>query len=371
MNIREDSIVAIGIILILALLIKDTDITVLVGRPGMIIPLVVVTTAIAVCVKTLPVAYQHLKEWVEALNDERFMKTIGSLANYLDECDDETRSIIQNNYMQLKKKNMCFGKLFCDDEEKMEFLAFSDEISDLEKIGKNFQMSGKKRVYCQYTFEQIRKILPLERSTPLGGKMIMPEYCMREREKGHQTCAERKILAKVQENYYETMEENKKKKYLLNLYTPMKPCEDCLSLIEKNNGWENCDINWSDFDFINVFVKEREALLKLEVGYADSINILQRIYDVYVRKIDNDSKKKYQDNKDKNIRKAVNDLDKIFARLVKPMIMGGIANDMIWEMIECQIDENGGMLNGMDKDHAKEIFTKMVETVLKSKKQKP
>jgi hypothetical protein len=131
------------------------------------------------------------------------------------------------------KDNTCFGLLFEKENNFKMYLAFSNSNDKSNKLGNDFANNSNK-FYCQYDGRQLSQKLPF---IILDHNFLPVESTeLYDREQKHQTCAERKIIAKVLDQYKDTHLNNEnnaqEEELCLTLFTKFAPCEHCQLLIE-------------------------------------------------------------------------------------------------------------------------------------------
>lgn len=136
------------------------------------------------------------------------------------------------------RANTCLGFFFTDDTPIEFYLAFSNEEND--EIGLAFEklISEKTRhIYCQFNLSDLYQKLRIKTwDADLNQIEISdPDYNkLTNRQKTCQTCAERKVIAKVCEEHHQFTDKNR-----LVIFTKYAPCEYCLSLIHELNNDAN------------------------------------------------------------------------------------------------------------------------------------
>ena len=185
----------------------------------------------------------------KAFKDKFIRTAVNEMLHFVNDWDnDKWKKFIQNYQSNC---NTCFGLLFDGECDSKIYLAFSNNKAESDKIGQDFD-NGTNHIYCQYSADKLNEILPVYTlDTDLEPIKSDKLDKLNDYQKKHQTCAERKIMARVL-NDCGLLHTGKRCKKASNdlslvLFTKLAPCEFCRQLIMEYKDSINIKVLYIDF----------------------------------------------------------------------------------------------------------------------------
>ena len=306
------------------------------------------------------------------LKDTRYVNAINYFLSWTDGADDAFRKRFDESYLKNKKRCICFGILYDKQTPLGSFLAFSDDNDNHNKLGRRFQeeKQGIPRFFCEYSYEKLEGLVPVAIPGP-DDEAIIPSGELFDIHKTRQTCAERKVVAKLKELYgdeFQNLGTQRAELILLMTFTPCPYCAVMIKGINKEFG-DRLQIHSIYVDLIRYFLREKEALLREKKEYEKSINSYHRFYQLFAKPevvkpdADVNSTKSEVSKQEEHAKKMVRD---IAIRMGKTMAQEGLSDVQIKSILGGLLSTDGSA-EGLTEDQINMIIAKFVEPLIRKK----
>lgn len=226
----------------------------------------------------LTVAASQIYKIVKYLDDIRIVKTTDIILEWIDNANENDIAELKKTY-QKNDKNVCLGLLLKGEKPLYFYLAFSDEGKTCDKLGKEFEKSSKTipYIYCQYSYEELHEKVPLAILAPNLSPMYPEEHDSRQRT--HQTCSERKIIAKLIDEHSDELNSKTAANLCLILFTKFAPCEFCTPFISEINKRykNNLQVRVLHIDNISEMLNHQKELIAINKKYSKTLKNMEKI----------------------------------------------------------------------------------------------
>jgi hypothetical protein len=313
-------------------------------------------------------AIDAVGQFQKILEDARYVNAIDYFLNWTDGIDNASKKALEEGYLKNKKHCICFGILYDGTRTQGSFLSFSDDKPEHNLIGKRFQegKEGIERYFCQFTYDELANKVPLGMPGPKG-ELIQPSGELFDRQKTRQTCAERKVVAKLVDLYGLQVQIPETESAVLVLLTNFEPCTNCSSMIRDIN--ERCgdkfQIQSIYVDLIGYILQEKDSLLRIKKGYEQSIASYQKFYKLFVKRTP--AMVPTEKQKAKQEEQAIKMLRSTAIKIGKAMAQGEYGDFEIKRILKCFVNSNS-KTQGITEEQIDQLYKTIIEPQIKKRK---
>lgn len=291
------------------ILFKDKLPSFIIDTPKLFDPKALVFCASAV---VLTVAASQIYKIVKHLDDIRIVKTTNYILDWIDNANENDIAELKNKY-QKTDRNVCLGLLLKGEKPLHLYLAFSDESPLCDKLGKEFEKSSKELpyVYCQYTFDELHEKVPLAIAGPDNEPMYPDELGSWQRT--HQTCSERKIIAKLIDEHSDELHSETAANLCLVLFTKFGPCEFCTPFISeiKKRYRKNLQIRVLHIDNIEEMLRHKKEFIAINKEHKKVLDNMEKLWLMFPKETKKAEKAQTVSTRDKVNEKLLKEMKSI------------------------------------------------------------
>ena len=320
--------------------------------------------AVAVAIPAILFAIYCISETVSSLqrtlNDVQCVNTVDSILNWLENSDDETKNNFNQEYAK-NGTNTCFGLLCRNGEAHRFFLAFSNEKKQSNTLGRKFEndRADPPRIYCQYSYQELREKVPLSIPGP-HSELIIPDE-LTSRQKTHQSCSERKILARLLDDCAADLKPDAAVKLRLILFTKYQACEFCQLFID--NLQKEYDgklgINVLYTDYVQLMLKYKDDLVAIKEEHEKPLNIFDKlIKSLAIRKPEREIVQPARSSKETQNKH----LKKIAYRICRELAKGTEAKSEVEKKAQSEIIKQ--VLKQLNTDNSNCLTDEMIDEII-------
>lgn len=291
------------------ILFKDKLPSFIIDTPKLFDPKALVFCAAAV---VLTVAASQIYKIVKHLDDIRIVKTTNYILDWIDNANENDIAELKKKY-QKTDRNVGLGLLLKENKPLKFYLAFSDEGKLCDKLGKEFEKRSNEipYIYCHYSYEELHEKLPLAILAPDLGPMYPDDP--NSRQKTHQTCSERKIIANFMDEHSDELHSETAANLCLVLFTKFAPCEFCTPFIQeiKERYEKNLQIKVLHIDNINEMLNHKKELIDINKKYSKTLKNMEKLWLMFPKETKKAEKAQTVSTRDKVNEKLLKEMKSI------------------------------------------------------------